>query len=108
MPTLDPDLPEPLRRDAVAIVAAFQRARDRRGFESEELRTVVEGFVRAAHRLELPPERMLVLLKRVVREEALAGVNAWFRTVMTERSASWGIDAYFRITGQLDADPPAP
>src|SRR5688500_10085980 len=77
MSSVDPELPEPLRRDADAIVAAFQRARDRHEFEGEELRKVVEAFVRTSHRLELPPERMLVLLKRVVREHALDGVNAW-------------------------------
>ena len=108
MSIVDPELPEPLRRDASAIVAAFQRARERHGFEGEELRSVVEAFVRTAHRLELRPERMLVLLKRVVREHALDGVNAWFRTVMTERAASWGIDGYFRIAGQIDEDLPSP
>lgn len=101
MSSVDPELPEPLRRDAAAIVAAFQRARERHAFEGAELRTVVETFVRTAQRLAVPPERMLVLLKHVVREQALSGVNAWFRTVMTERAASWAIDAYFRISGRL-------
>jgi hypothetical protein len=107
MPSTDPELPEPLRGDAMAIVAAFQRARERHGFEGGELRSAVETFVRTSYGLGLPPERMLVLLKRVVREHALSGVNAWFRTVMTERAASWGIDAYFRISGQLEADLPS-
>ena len=106
MPSADPELPEPLRRDAAAIVAAFQQARERHAFEGAELRTVVEAFVRTAHGLAHPPERMLVLFKRVVREDALRGVNAWFRTVMTERASSWAIDAFFRISGQIGDDPP--
>jgi hypothetical protein len=91
----DSELPDPLRRDAAAIVAAFQRARADHAFEDPSLRAAVETFARTAHELEMPPERLLVALRRVVHGQALTGVNAWFRTVMSERAAAWAIDAYF-------------
>lgn len=102
----EPELPEALRGDADTIVAAFQQARERRAFESPRLRAVVEAFTVTAFRLELPPERILVLLKGVVRNRALDGVNAWFRTVMTERASAWAIDAYFRVSDDSGHEPP--
>jgi hypothetical protein len=66
------------------------------------LRRAVVEYTRAMRGSGLRPERVLVLLKQVLRE-AGTGVEPPRRRALTERATNWCITAYFE---DADAEPP--
>lgn len=83
--------------DGTELVHQLQLSREARSFERPELREAVARLARRAREGGCPPERLIIGLKRLVHEEALATVNDWFRGVMTERVVAWAIAAYYGI-----------
>ncbi|HEU4640872.1 MAG TPA: hypothetical protein VFS44_00365 [Gemmatimonadaceae bacterium] len=83
--------------DAAEIVRAIDAAQRTRNFASTHLRAVVAAYARNARAAGVPPERLLVAVKTLVRDVALAEMNDWFRGVLTDRAVAWTIEAYFDI-----------
>jgi hypothetical protein len=96
------ELPDALRGAADIVIGAFARAAEHREFEDPALRESVEAFAVSTKRDGIPPERLVVLLKHLVRNEALPTMNEWFRGVLTDRAVSWGIRAYFGPTDRAE------
>jgi hypothetical protein len=61
------------------------------------LRSAVVAYTRAMHRSGLPPERVVVLVKQLLRE-AGSGVEPADRRALAERATRWCIAAYFEDT----------
>lgn len=87
----------PSRTDAV--LSTSQRAVR----ESEALRTAlrlalrdsVTAYVRRLHDEQVPPERMLVLVKEAVREATPAGTDVLEGRELMESVVRWSIEAYY-------------
>jgi hypothetical protein len=58
------------------------------------LRSAVVSYTRAMRRSGLPPERVVVLVKQLLRE-AGSGVEPPLRRALAERATRWCIAAYF-------------
>lgn len=93
---------EQYRTDSAEIVQQLRIARERKAFEAPDIRSAVTKCAANARRAGCAPERLLVALKQLVADDALADVNDWFRSVMTDRIVSWAIQAYF----ETDTRPP--
>jgi hypothetical protein len=96
------------RADCAEIVRAFDAAQARRNFESTDPRTAVEVCARRARVAGVPPEKLLIELKALMRDVALPEMRTWYRSVLTDRAIVWAIEAYYGITDEVRAaDPPA-
>lgn len=85
------------RADSAEITRALDAARATRSFASSELREAVARCARNARAGRLPPERLIVAVKAVVRDVGMEGVGEWFRDVVTDRAVAWAIEAYYDI-----------
>jgi len=101
------DIEEGTRRalsgDRTAMVVALQQASAGRRLDSQALQIAVARFARRSRMTGLPPEQLVIQLKAIVRDEA-GSVSDWWRTVLTDRSVRWGVEAYYDL---LDIDQPA-
>ena len=79
------------------IVRALDAAQARRTFEPDESRAAVEQCARAARAAGVLPEKLIVELKRVMRDVALPEMRTWYRSVMTDRVIVWAIEAFYGI-----------
>lgn len=77
-----------LRADLLAI-----REGDR---EARHLQTAVSALAVEARCADVPPERLLVVLKRVTGGLALAHLGFFDRLVLSERFVQWSIASYYR------------
>ncbi len=95
------DIEERTRRafsgDRTAIAAALQEAAAARRFDSQALQIAVARFARRSRMTGVPPEQVVIQLKAIVRDEA-GLVSDWWRTVLTDRSVRWGVEAYYDLT----------
>lgn len=69
------------------------RAGDR---HASHLRKAVSALAVEARRADVPPERLLVVLKRVTRDLALAHLGSFDRLVLSERFVQWSIASYYQ------------
>jgi hypothetical protein len=81
-----------------AIIEALRVARATRNWRTPELRSAIERYATQARAIAYPPERLIVELKALLREDALAHMGDWFRDVLTDRAVTWAVEAYFRIS----------
>lgn len=93
---------------ADAIRRALAEAARTRNYDDGELREAVAQFAGEWRVHGVPPERVLIAVKQVVDEFALAGVSDWWRSVITDRFVRWAVEGYYRIDlgGQLLTDQP--
>ena len=82
---------------AAAVVRAIEEAQRTRTFASAELRDAIGRYARSARDAGVPPERLIVAVKMLVRDVALAEMREWFRGVLTDRAVAWAIEAYYDI-----------
>jgi hypothetical protein len=61
-----------------------------------ELRKAVGALAVQARRADVPPERLLVVLKRLTDSLALAHLGLWHRLTLGERFVQWGIASYYQ------------
>ena len=96
-----------LRAQVQALAAALALAHEGGGYDAVQLRDAVAAVARAARHDHVPPERVLVLLKRLTRAPALGHLSEWWRGILTDRFVRWGIEAYYGppCDEQPDADP---
>ena len=59
------------------------------------LRTSVTAYVRRLHDEQVPPQRMIVLVKEAVREATPAHIDVLERRDLMESVVRWSIEAYY-------------
>ncbi len=91
------------------IRAALAAAATTRNYESRELREAVSHFAADLHANGVPPERVLIVVKRLANDSSLTGVSDWWRSIVTDRLVRWAVEGYYRIDlGSPPADPESP
>lgn len=85
------------RADCAEIVRILDIAQAKRTFEAGDARDAVARCARAARKAGVPPEKLLVELKALMRDVALPEMRAWYRSVLTDRAIVWAIEAYYDI-----------
>lgn len=85
------------RSDASAIVRALEHGHLTRDFASADIRAAFTRYAQNARAAGVPPERLLVAVKTLVHDVALADMRDWFRAVLTDRAVAWTIEAYYGI-----------
>lgn len=86
------------RADCAEIIRTLDEAQTRRNFESSEARAAVERCARAARVAGALPEKLIIELKKLMREVALPDMRSWYRGVLTDRVIVWAIEAYYDIS----------
>ena len=64
--------------------------------EGPHLRNAVAALAAQARKADVPPERLLVVLKRLTDNLALAHLGPWHRLTLGERFVQWGIASYYQ------------
>lgn len=63
--------------------------------EVSHLRARVDALAVEARNVGVPPERLLIVLKRVTDHAALAHLGVWQRLMLTEQVVQWAITSYY-------------
>ena len=87
------------RAHCAEIVRELDAAQAKRSFETVDARSAVEQCARAARAADVPPEKLIVELKALMRDVALPEMRAWYRSVLTDRVIVWAIEAFYEIDG---------
>ena len=85
------------RNHCVEIVRALDAAQARKTLETGEPRAAVEECARAARAAGVLPEKLIVELKKLMRDVALPEMRTWYRSVLTDRVIVWAIEAFYGI-----------
>jgi len=85
------------RAHCAEIVRVLDAAQAQRTFDSSDARAAVAQCARAARAAGALPEKLIVELKKLMREVALPEMRAWYRSVLTDRVIVWAIEAYYGI-----------
>jgi hypothetical protein len=88
-----------LRAQVDALDAALIQADGNSEYDTVQLRDAVASVARAARDEHVPPERLLVLLKRRTRDVVPRHLSQWRRDDLTDRFVRWGIEAYYALPG---------
>jgi len=87
---MTPITPDSLRQALVRAVAAHN-------YDGVELRDAVVQFAGESRLAGVPPERVLVAVKRVIEDDTVAGMSDWWRSIITDRFVRWAVEGYYRI-----------
>jgi hypothetical protein len=85
------------RAHCMEIVRLLDAAQTRRGFDTTDAQAAVEQCARDARAAGVLPEKLIVELKRLMRDVALPEMRAWYRSVLTDRVIVWAIEAFYGI-----------
>jgi len=85
------------RAHCAEIVRALDAAQAQRNFDTGDARTAVATCARAARAAGVLPEKLIVELKRLMRDVALPEMRAWYRSILTDRVIVWAIEAFYEI-----------
>jgi hypothetical protein len=88
-------MPAGLHPEWDVLQSALGHARLTRDYRPASLHRPTSDFARAARRLGVPPETLLVVLKRVAVEEGLEGHSDRWRELLVARLVRWGIESYY-------------
>jgi hypothetical protein len=94
------------RAHCMEIVRLLDAAQTGRGFDTTDAQAAVEQCARDARAAGVLPEKLIVALKRLMRDVALPEMRAWYRSVLTDRVIVWAIEAFYGI-GADDSRAPA-
>lgn len=83
-----------LRDDVAVLVQTLRQARETR--DDDVFRLVIARFAMHARAKGLPPERLLIVIKRLTMGEALGHLPYWRRNALKDRAVRWSIQAYYR------------
>ena len=86
---------EALQSGTEAVLSTPPRASRESEALRAALRTSVTAYVRRLHDEQVPPQRMLVLVKEAVREAAPAHIDVLERRDLMESVVRWSIEAYY-------------
>jgi erythromycin esterase-like protein len=93
------------RAHCVEIVRELDAAQAKRNFDTGEARLAVEQCARAARAAGVLPEKLIVELKKLMRDVALPEMRAWYRSVLTDRVIVWAIEAFYDIDDARGSEP---
>jgi len=96
------------RGQCAEIVRALDAAQARRNFDTAESRSAVEQCARAARAAGVLPEKLIVELKKLMRDVALPEMRTWYRSVLTDRVIVWAIEAFYGIDEAEGVGEPPP
>jgi hypothetical protein len=85
------------RAHCAEIVRALDAAQAHRHFDTGDARAAGAACARAAHAAGVLPEKLIIALKRLMRDVALPEMRAWYRSVLTDRVIVWAIEAFYGI-----------
>lgn len=85
------------RAHSMEIVRLLDAAQTSRGFDTTDAQAAVEECARDARAAGVLPEKLIVELKRLMRDVALPEMRAWYRSVLTDRVIVWAIEAFYGI-----------
>ena len=88
------------RAHCMEIVRLLDAAQTRRGFDTTDAQAAVEQCARDARAAGVLPEKLIVELKRLMRDVALPEMRVWYRSVLTDRVIVWAIEAFYGIGGE--------
>jgi hypothetical protein len=100
--TLPPEIPAGLRPEWDVLQCALSHARSTRDYRPASLHRPTSDFARAARQLGVPPETLLVVLKRVAVEEGLEGHFDRWRELLVARLVRWGVESYYAKPASQD------
>lgn len=86
-----------LNEQVAALHEALVEAREGREYDTARLRAAVAAVAIAAREEQIPPERLIILLKGLVADPAVRHVSYWWLRVLTDRFVRWGIEAYYGL-----------
>jgi hypothetical protein len=72
-------------------------AREDRDYDTARLRDAVAAVATAARAEQLPPERLVILLKGLTSDPAVRHLSYWWLRILTDRFVRWGIEAYYGL-----------
>lgn len=82
---------------ARAVCDAVAEGLARRAWDHPPMRSAVIEYAHRARELDVPPQRFVAALKRLVREQVVPDASPWLVDTLTSRVVLWGIDAYFSV-----------
>ena len=85
------------RTHCAEIVRTLDAAQAQRNFDTIDARAAVATCARASRAAGVLPEKLIVELKRLMRDVALPEMRAWYRSVLTDRVIVWAIEAFYGI-----------
>ncbi len=88
------------RAELAAITEALIAGRLDNRADARLLREVVRSYALHAREDRVPPERLLVALKQVVREVAQQDASDAYRVIYTDRVIAWAIESYYGLDGR--------
>ena len=106
MPDHNPTASEPhtphgphdaLKTQRERLLSVLGRSHQERSFTDPTIRQAAREYGRAARSIGLPPERLVISLKELMRSPDLAQLGDWFRRVITDRVIVWSIDSYYGL-----------
>lgn len=86
-----------LSERVVALHEALVEAREGREYDTTRLRDAVAAVAMAARAEQVPPERLIILLKDLTSDPAVHHLSYWWLRVLTDRFVRWGIEAYYGL-----------
>jgi hypothetical protein len=78
-----------------ALRRTLRLAKLTRDYRSDSIQNATIAFATVARRLDVPPETLLVLLKRAAVDDGLSGLSDFWREVIVSRLVRWGIEGYY-------------
>jgi hypothetical protein len=92
-----PESIDELRPIWAALVRALRAAKRDRNYEPRSLREPTVELAIIARRYEVPPETLLVLIKRAAYDQGLDGMSDYWRELLISRLVRWSIEAYYGV-----------
>jgi hypothetical protein len=89
-----------LREHVAALHETLAAAREDREYDTARLRAAVAAVATAARAEQIPPERLVILLKGLTSGPAVRHVSYWWLRVLTDRFVRWGIEAYYGLESE--------
>src|SRR5579862_6841590 len=82
-------------RAGVSALCAELAALRQGDHDKLRLRTAVGALAVQARKADVPPERLLIVVKRVTDNVGLAHLNFWHRLILSEQLVQWAIASYY-------------
>lgn len=76
---------------------ALGEAREGPNSDTRVLRDAVAVVAIGARAEHVPPERLLILIKRMTNDRVVSHLSQWWRRVLTDRCVRWGIEGYYGV-----------
>jgi len=86
---------DPLRAGVTALCVELDALRPS-DHEKLRVRAAVAALAAQARKADVPPERLLIVLKRLADTGGLAHLSFWHRLILSEQLVQWAIASYYQ------------